>query len=235
MAGKSSARQSHCRFPLLTSVRSHNFDVEAGAKILMEGNVFKDCKAPVSAATLKLTSGLFNVPAQGDAASCSKTLGRDCQVNSLSGSGDFGSFKDTSAIDAIADSDSIWEATPAADVTSLSTSAGVGKLSSSASSNVVAKAANVSSTFSTSASKSSKAVSSVAKPSNAASTVAATTSKATAAAVEDKAQSGAVASRWGRCGGNGWTGATACEKGSSCTAVNECEYPSHADDLDSAD
>ena len=230
---------------------------------MIEGNVFQDCKAPVSAATLKLTSGLFNVPTAGDAASCSAALGRDCQINSLSGSGDFGSFTDTAAVDAIGSADSIWEATSADDVTALKSSAGVGKLSSSSASGSavvapvkVVSSASPSSTLSSSAATSS-AASSTKSSTSATATVAATTTSAKAsatasnaspiasAAEEDdcvvayvtvspqaaKTSSVAAASasasfvaRWGRCGGNGYTGATSCAEGSSCTVVNDCEY-----------
>lgn len=32
---------------------------------------------------------------------------------------------------------------------------------------------------------------------------------------------GNCASRWGQCGGNGWTGATCCASGSSCSYIND--------------
>lgn len=241
--------------------------MEAGAKILIEGNVFQDCKAPVSAATLKLTSGLFNVPTAGDAASCSAALGRDCQINSLSGSGDFGSFTDTAAVEAIGSADSVWKATSAGDVTALKTSAGVGKLSSSAASSsstsgsaAVVEAEVVSSALPSSASSSSVSPSSApssTKESSSATpttfiTASASSTKASATASntipKDSAEesdcsvayvtvssvtaaketsvtaaSASVVARYGRCGGNGYTGATACAEGSSCTVVNDCE------------
>lgn len=169
----------------------HNFDVEEGAKILIEGNVFQDCKAPVSAATLKLTSGLFNVPTAGDAASCSAALGRDCQINSLSGSGDFGSFTDTAAVEAVGSADAVWKATSADDVTALKTSAGVGKLSSSASGN--SAAAVVEAKAVSSASPSSSSVSPSSAPSSTQSSSSATaTTFVTASATS--AQASATAS-----------------------------------------
>lgn len=194
--------------------------------------MFQDCKAPVSAATLKLTSGLFNVPSNGDAASCSAALGRDCQVNSLSGSGDFGSFTDTAAVDAIGSADSVWKATSADEVTKLKTSAGVGKLtSSSVSSSAADTEAKVATVSSSSAAPGTSKVSSatlVASSTTAqASVVSSTTaSAAPVAAKTSSAASQAVASRWGRCGGNGWTGATSCESGSTCTTINDCKYNS---------
>lgn len=113
---------------MLTVLRSHNFDFEDGAKILMEGNVFENCKAPVPGAE-KATGGIFNVPSSGDAASCSSVLGRKCEVNSLSGSGKFTPFKDTSMLSAIKNSTSIWKAISADKVAStVKANAGVGKL-----------------------------------------------------------------------------------------------------------
>ncbi|KAM0713388.1 hypothetical protein Q7P37_010350 [Cladosporium fusiforme] len=107
----------------------HNFDAEDGAKILIEGNVFKDCKAPLSQATLSHSSGIFNVPSADDAASCAAALGRDCETNSLSESGEFGSFTDTAAVEAVSAMDSVWEAVSVDQVSS--SNAGVGKLESS--------------------------------------------------------------------------------------------------------
>jgi hypothetical protein len=209
---------------------SHNFDVEAGAKILLEGNVFKDCKAPISAATLKLTSGLFNVPTTADAASCSAALGRTCEINSLSGSGEFGSSADTAAVEAIGKADSVWKATSADDVTALETSAGVGKLGSEASGAAVVKVAGVLSAAAAAASSSSVSSSpaNVAAPTTSipvtTSSAASTSPAASTAALKLAANSVGMASKWGRCGGNGWTGATSCEGGSSCKVVNDCEY-----------
>lgn len=105
---------------------SHNFDAEDGATILMEGNVFNDCKAPVTQAILDYGSGVFNVPSAGDAASCASALGRDYEVNSLSESGDFGTFTDTAAVEAVGAFESVWEAMSADEVSS--SNAGVGEL-----------------------------------------------------------------------------------------------------------
>jgi hypothetical protein len=180
--------------------------------------VFKDCKAPVSAATLKLTSGLFNVPTAADAASCSAALGRACEINSLSGSGDFGSFADAAAVNAIGKADSVWKATSADDVIALKTSAGVGKLGSGGAAGAKVKIASAASVSSLATIVATTTMTKTpAATHSAASTVSAT-------AAESTANSAGVVSKWGRCGGNGWTGATSCERGSSCTVINVCEY-----------
>jgi pectin lyase len=217
-------RRANCVLYLLANNNnhSHNFDVEAGAKILLEGNVFKDCKAPVSAATLKLTSGLFNVPTTADAASCSVSLGRACEINSLSGSGDFGSFADTAAVEAVGKADSVWRATSADDATALKTSAGVGKLDSEASggSDAGAEVKMASPASSTSVSS----LTTIVVSTTTTKAPAATSSTASTTAARLTANSVAVVPKWGRCGGNGWTGATSCKGKSSCTVVNDCEY-----------
>ncbi|KAH7149030.1 hypothetical protein B0J13DRAFT_594863 [Dactylonectria estremocensis] len=56
-----------------------------------------------------------------------------------------------------------------------------------------------------------------------ATTTKATSTKTTAAAAATKTASGssaATASKWQQCGGSGWTGATACASGLTCTAHN---------------
>lgn len=78
--------------------------------------------------TMEVTSGLFNVASAADGASCSAALGRVCQQNSLTGSGDFGSLNDLAAVEAIGEADSVWKATSSRPVPSISRKVGVGKL-----------------------------------------------------------------------------------------------------------
>ncbi|OJD40784.1 polysaccharide lyase family 1 protein [Diplodia corticola] len=108
--------------------QGHNFDVSDGAQMLVEGNVFEDCKAPMNIA---VTGGVFSVPDSSAAAQCSSALGRDCQLNQLTDSGDFGSFTDTTVVDSIGAADSVWEAIAASEVAStVVAGAGIGKISS---------------------------------------------------------------------------------------------------------
>lgn len=201
---------------------SHNFDIEEGAQILFEGNVFEDCKAPMTEAALAVTSGLFNTPTSSDASKCSSALGRDCQVNSLSNSGDFGSFTDTAVVDAVGAADSIWEAMAADEVAAyVKANAGIGKLSDSSSST---------STKSTSAESVEAAdedtSSSSAAPAATSSEAPASTSSAAAvetAASSSSSSSGSAVARYGQCGGQSYTGSTSCADGSTCTVQNDCE------------
>lgn len=151
----------------------------------------------------------------------------------MTDSGDFGSFTDTAAIEAVGAGESVWEAISADKVTAVKTSAGVGKLSSSSASTssagTVAKVANVASSETSSSVKASTTAAAATTPAATSKAPAATTSAADPAApkAEEKASaaSESVAARWGRCGGNGWTGATACEEGRACIVVNDCKSP----------
>ncbi|KAF4307318.1 putative pectin lyase a precursor protein [Botryosphaeria dothidea] len=200
--------------------KGHNFDIEEGAQILFEGNVFEDCKAPMTEAALAVTSGLFNTPTSSDASKCSSALGRDCQVNSLSNSGDFGSFTDTAVVDAVGAADSIWEAMAADEVAAyVKANAGIGKLSDSSSST---------STKSTSAESVEAAdedtSSSSAAPAATSSEAPASTSSAAAvetAASSSSSSSGSAVARYGQCGGQSYTGSTSCADGSTCTVQND--------------
>ncbi|KAK0662655.1 putative pectin lyase F-2 [Lasiodiplodia hormozganensis] len=214
--------------------KGHNFDVEQGAQILIEGNVFEDCKAPMTEAALAVTSGLFTVPDSSAAAQCSSALGRDCQVNQLTSSGDLGSFTDTTVVKAIGGADSIWEAIAADQVAStVKAGAGIGKLSDSSSSSsssstkVTAEDASSSSaaaaapaaTSSAAAVESSPAAVESSAP--AASSSSSESSSSSSSSSSSGSSSGSAVSRWGQCGGQSWTGSTTCEDGYTCTVQND--------------
>lgn len=202
---------------------SHNFDIEEGAQILFEGNVFEDCKAPMTEAALAVTSGLFNTPTSSDASKCSSALGRDCQVNSLSNSGDFGSFTDTAVVDAVGAADSIWEAMAADEVAAyVKANAGIGKLSDSSSSSTSTKSTSAESVEAADEDTSSSS----AAPAATSSEAPASTSSAAAvetAASSSSSSSGSAVARYGQCGGQSYTGSTSCADGSTCTVQNDCE------------
>ncbi|RYP62355.1 hypothetical protein DL771_009768 [Monosporascus sp. 5C6A] len=67
----------------------HNFEIDTGAKILAEGNVFIDARAPVESG---ISGQLFTADNVG---ACKAALGRNCVANSRSSSGAF-SGSDTS-------------------------------------------------------------------------------------------------------------------------------------------
>lgn len=121
----------------------------------------------------------------------------------------------------------MWEAIAADDVTALKTSAGVGKLSSSSSGTAVAaaKVADVASSVASSSAQSSTTAAAPTSTSTSKSPAATTAAVKAEPTVAEKADvaSDSVATRWVRCGGNGWTGAIACEEGSKCTVINDCK------------
>ena len=214
-----------------TDLASHNFDAEDGATILLEGNVFNDCKAPLSAETLGHSKGIFNVPSASDASACAAALGRDCEINSLTDSGDFGSFTDTAAVDAVGKFASVWEAVAAADVSSAN--AGVGKLDASAApakvdADIEVAAAEIEPEVEApkveaeaSTETSSGEASTETEASKADEPVASAEAAAPAPAPSTPA-SGETAAKYGRCGGIGHDGAISCAEG-SCTVINDCK------------
>lgn len=72
----------------------HAFEISAGAQILAEGNVFSSLKAPIEDASAG--GSLFAIQDSTAAATCEQFLGRACEVNTLSSSGDFTGTSDTS-------------------------------------------------------------------------------------------------------------------------------------------
>jgi pectin lyase len=72
----------------------HAFEISSGAQILAEGNVFSSVKAPIEDASAG--GSLFTILDSTAAASCEQFLGRACEVNTLSSSGEFVGTSDTS-------------------------------------------------------------------------------------------------------------------------------------------
>jgi pectin lyase len=72
----------------------HAFEISAGAQILAEGNAFSSVKAPIEDASAG--GSLFTIQDSTAAATCQQFLGRACEVNTLSSSGDFIGTSDTS-------------------------------------------------------------------------------------------------------------------------------------------
>lgn len=119
--------------------KGHNFDIGSGAEVVLEGNVFNNCNQPITEKSADAGGSIFNTPS-GSEDSCSSYLGRACVANSLTSSGDFGTYSETSALEGFNGADSIWEATSADEAASAVVSnAGIGKISSSGSSNSTAK------------------------------------------------------------------------------------------------
>ncbi|EOD47898.1 pectin lyase [Neofusicoccum parvum] len=114
--------------------KGHNFDIGSGAEVLLEGNVFNNCNQPITEKSASEGGTIFNTPS-GSESSCSSALGRACQANQLTSSGDFGTYKDTSVLEGFNGAASIWEATTAAEAASaVVANAGIGKIGSGAAS-----------------------------------------------------------------------------------------------------
>ncbi|OBT60728.1 hypothetical protein VE03_09817 [Pseudogymnoascus sp. 23342-1-I1] len=62
--------------------------------VLLEGNVFESVGSPMAS----YTGSIYNVPDSSSASACSSTLGRACEVNTLTGSGDWPSLTNTNAL-----------------------------------------------------------------------------------------------------------------------------------------
>lgn len=100
----------------------HAFEIGEGGYVLAEGNVFENVVAPVESSSF--AGELFTAD---DGSACSSALGRSCEANSLSGSGDF-SGTNTDFLSKFSGA-SVASADPASDVSSVSSSAGMGNLS----------------------------------------------------------------------------------------------------------
>lgn len=165
----------------------HNFDIH-GANVLIEGNVFDNCTTPI----LEVVGGLYNVPDASAASGCSSTLGRACVQNSLTSSGDFDSYTNSTALSAFASADNLQEAMAVDEVAAyVLANAGVGKLSGGSASTSAASSAAASSTKAAASSSTASAQASTTLTTKVATSAAATskaaTSKAAAVTTSSKA------------------------------------------------
>ncbi|KAF7875174.1 hypothetical protein EAF04_002346 [Stromatinia cepivora] len=76
------------------SIDGHDFDVDAGGAVLMEGNYFQSVKIPITAESATAGGSIFNAVA-GTESSCSASLGRACVTNAAAGSGAITAFGKT--------------------------------------------------------------------------------------------------------------------------------------------
>jgi pectin lyase len=70
----------------------HDFDVAEGGNALIEGNVFSSVTTPITAASASSGGQLFNVYSTSYTSTCTSSLGRACQMNSVSGSGTWSEY-----------------------------------------------------------------------------------------------------------------------------------------------
>ncbi|KAM0438494.1 hypothetical protein ACHAPT_001243 [Fusarium lateritium] len=71
----------------------HNFDITSSGRVLIEGNRFENSKTPITADSK--AGKLFTVPDDASRSTCSSSLGRNCETNALTASGDWPSRKDS--------------------------------------------------------------------------------------------------------------------------------------------
>ncbi|KAF9632350.1 pectin lyase [Lasiodiplodia theobromae] len=79
----------------------HNFDVAQGGSVLIEGNRFEGSDQPVTSGSKSNGGATFNVPDANAANTCSSYLGRKCQINALSNSGEWYSLTSTAPLQAL--------------------------------------------------------------------------------------------------------------------------------------
>lgn len=126
------------------NVGGHDFDVAEGGNVLIEGNLFKSSKQPITAASASDGGSLFNVPSTSSASNCTSYLGRACVANELTDSGDFGTYTSTSPLSALKAAGGVIDAADASTIAkSVLASAGIGKVSAGSGSGSTSTAASV--------------------------------------------------------------------------------------------
>ncbi|TQN66661.1 putative pectin lyase F-2 [Colletotrichum shisoi] len=201
----------------MTLDKNYFHDLYSGTYAPIEGNAFEAANTPCNG---KAFANSFNVPDGSAACACKSSIGRACAVTSVdSGSGEFKALSKTNALSTFSKlKDYLVEPVAATGVASLvKGSAGPSNLGSSSSSSSAATPAPAAEAEKT---KTEETTTEGTTPEE---EPAATEEPAAEepAAEEPAASSGASAQQWGQCGGNGWTGPTACAAGTSCVVQSE--------------
>ncbi|VUC19897.1 unnamed protein product [Clonostachys rosea] len=79
-----------------SSNTGHNFDISSSGRVLIEGNRWENTETPIT--TGSSAAKIWSVPDS----SCTSRLGRNCELNALTASGDFPSRKDSAVLDELA-------------------------------------------------------------------------------------------------------------------------------------
>ncbi|KFY77696.1 hypothetical protein V499_02978 [Pseudogymnoascus sp. VKM F-103] len=82
---------------LFSNMKGHAFDIYDSTSALLEGNMFGSVDSPMAS----YTGLIYNVPDSSSASACSSTLGRACEVNTVTGSGGWPSLTNTAALTTI--------------------------------------------------------------------------------------------------------------------------------------
>lgn len=188
------------------NMKGHAFDAYDGANALVEGNAFVAVNQPSTDAAAKV--GTFVVNA---GSACSSVFGRTCLANSVDGaSGKLAGGSTTSFIAQLGKIDVPSKLDASKVAAHVKANAGPAKLS--AASADAAPAAPATPTTKAAA---------VATTTKAAAAPAATTTKAAAAQPTAPASGAGTAKLYAQCGGQGFTGPTACEAPAKCVKANE--------------
>ncbi|KAF5484742.1 putative pectin lyase F-1 [Colletotrichum siamense] len=201
---------------LFSNMKGHSFELYSGTVSLIEGNAFESVDTPYDG---EAYSNSFNVPDASSASSCTSSIGRACQVNSVdSSSGTWKALKETTALSTFSKlKDYLVEPVAATGVSALvKGSAGPANVGSSTAATPTTETEETSTEETATEESSAAATTPVA-------TEPATEETTTEepAAAESGSSSTVTAQAWSQCGGSGWTGATTCAAGTSCVVQNE--------------
>lgn len=215
-----------------SNMNGHAFDAYDSATALIEGNAFESVNQPTTdkAAQSKV---LYTVPDESAASACTSSLGRACVANSVdSSSGKLAALKADSVLTTFgAIKGSLVKPLSAAEVAAhVKANAGpanLGSSSSTAPSKVVEEdaaetdaAAPVTPVSSAPEEEAPAATSEAAAPVASSPAAVEPAQPATPPATGSGSSSGSVPA-YGQCGGQGYTGATACASGYTCTKQND--------------
>ncbi|GKT51120.1 putative pectin lyase F-1 [Colletotrichum spaethianum] len=200
---------------LFSNMKGHTFELYSGTVALIEGNAFEAVDTPYNGEAF---SNSFNVPDASAASACQSQIGRACAVNSIdSRSGDFKALSGTSALSAFSKlTEYLVEPVAATGVSRLvKGSAGPSNLdSSSAATPTIATDAEETTAEGDATAEEEPAI--VEEP-----TAVEEPDAKNPSADDNTTSSSETAQQWGQCGGNNWTGPTACASGTSCVVQNE--------------
>lgn len=105
---------------------AHGFEIGEGGYVLVEGGVFSGVDAPEDTGSSR-AGELYSVVDSSAASACSSVLGRNCQVNSFTDSGNLDG-EDSGALDKFSGLSNVAAASTAEEAQNVVNSAGVGKI-----------------------------------------------------------------------------------------------------------
>lgn len=213
---------------LFANMKGHAFDAYQGASALIEGNVFEGVSQPNTEKAAG-SATLYTVPDASAASACAGALGRACEVNAVDGSsGVLAALKADSVLSTFGNiKDVLVEPLAASELAAhVRANAGPAGLAAAGSSpakivdgGVTPNATLPSVPVSSFVEEAPAATSQVAAPA-ASSAVSVEPTTVPSIGSDSGASSGTVAA-YGQCGGNGFTGATECVSGYTCTKAND--------------